>query len=310
MRKSNSSIMTAMAFLALVGALLACGSSTNTVGPLTSPTTIVNVVPNRPHRNFMTIQYCVESMTSFNRSYVQKADQLMAQNILSAIRENQDGFTVYINAINTQTYNETAETSMQPILVPAIGTYLGGLTPPPTPDDSNPIFTNSNATAYTKTVNSTQTPYALSDATILQQINQATANVQASTQALAQWNPPIDSGMQSVMGCLQLAQTRFQYQTGIKLLYIASDLENTSNFDYTDRFFLAKGLSGATVHVLFLASNSAPQDHYKRTLWCPYLENAGAIGVLFSDPNTSIGLFNTPDLFTKDGAFQGPCPTE
>jgi hypothetical protein len=111
---------------------------------------------------------------------------------------------------------------------------------------------------------------------------------------LTTWNPPVDVTATSVLGCYQLAAARFHGQSGIKIIYIASDLENNTDVDYTQSFVTSHGLAGAIVHVIFFFSSSAARNHQKEANWCLYLKAAGASRVLFSDPAVPLpNLFNT-----------------
>jgi hypothetical protein len=103
----------------------------------------------------------------------------------------------------------------------------------------------------------------------------------------------------SVLGCFQLAASRFAGKDGTKMMYIASDLENNTDVDYTQDFVTSHALSGVIVHMIYFYSDNAARDQQKRAQWCPYLEAAGAKAVYFSDPAVPLSdLFDT-DLNAK-----------
>ena len=224
------SLGAALSLFALTMTLLACGPGPNmSIGP--TPTPIVTTIPNHDHRAFMNIQYCNESTASFNRDYFQNANKLMAKSIADAIRENQDGFVFYTDAINSTTFSETPATSLEPITAPAIGAYPGPLAPPDTPDTSNPVTKNQKATAFASAIAATATPYENLNQQVQQQIDDAKNAVQSQLQALAQWNPPIDTGAQSVLDVCNLP--KFVFRTNQVPRYCTSFLISATSMTLT-----------------------------------------------------------------------------
>lgn len=169
-------------------------------------------------------------------------------------------------------------------------------TPVPTFPPGNPVYDGQTATAVR-----TQTVEAIL------QYNQEVANITQTVQndrnavsldvnkRLIGWDPQPDNIGSSVLGCLAAAGSRFQGQSGDKLLYIASDLENNTDVDYSQTFVTQHQLSGAVVHVIYFYSATAARDQQKRALWCPYFKAAGATTVTFDLPGQH---FN--DLFDTD----------
>ena len=294
-------------------AIIFTSCTTATGNPTTSCTNNCNVnyvitpTPNPQYRDPMIIQFCDQSTADYNRSYFQDAEALMAKSLVDAVRANQGGVIFYTDAINTDTANETSQTTLTPIMEGSTPPYPNP-TAPPTPNDSNYVTKNDTATAYALEVNNLAATYTDEYAQINQQISNEKNAVTTETATLKQWNPPIDSGTESVIGCLQLAAERFQYQQGIKMIYIASDLENTNQNDNTERLTLNQELSGAIIHIIFLNSATSRDDHTKRTLWCPILQKMGASAIVFSDPNESLALMNQADLFTTESTMQTGCP--
>jgi hypothetical protein len=259
------------------------------------PTLAARTQPN-PTRPALLIQYCDDDTGSFPRGDFQGANKLMADSLGDAIKANQDGITLYATAITHNTF-DSSNTLSPAFNIPAITAYGTPPTPVPTIVAQNPVTDPPTETAVANQTGKGISDYNGTVAVIDQKIDAAKKAAAADTQRLTSWDPPLDTVATSILGCFQLAASRFQNQPGTKMIYIASDLENNTDVDYTQNFVTQKGLAGAIVHVIFFVSPSAARDQQKRAQWCPLLEAAGAKAVVFSDPNASSTL---KDVFDTD----------
>jgi hypothetical protein len=207
--------------------------------------------------------------------------------------------TLFATAITHNTFDP--KNTLDPAFkVPAIPAYPTPPTPVPTHAPQDPVTDPPTATAVSQQTTSGILTYNQSVASIDQMITNAKTSVQKDAVRLTKWSPPVDNIATSILGCFQLAASRFQNQPGTKMIYIASDLENNTDVDYTQSFVTSKSLSDVIVHIIYFVSSSAGRDHEKRAQWCPFLKSAGAKAVIFSDPTVSPTLSN---VFTKDQAI-------
>jgi len=212
------------------------------------------------------------------------------------VSANQQGVTLYVTKISHNSF-DPINTLYPAFIVPTIPGYPAAPTPVPTFPPENPVFDGQTATAVRN-----QTDQAI------QQYNQTVASIGQTVQndrsavsldvnkRLIGWDPAPENSGSSVLGCLAAAASRFQGQTGDKLLYIASDLENTTDVDFEQTLVAQRQLSGSIVHVIYFYSPTAAQDQAKRALWCPYFKAAGATSVTFDLP----GQIYSQDLFDSD----------
>jgi hypothetical protein len=264
-----------------------------TSNAVATPTLATRTQPS-PTRPQLLIQYCDDDTGSYNRPLFFQANTVIADSLQSAVTANQEGVTLYATAITHNTF-DPSNTLNPAIQIPAIPAYPTPPTPVPTKAPDNPVFDNATATAVQAQTLGQITAYNQGVVQIDATIQTAKTGVQQDITRLTKWKPPIDAIGTSVLGCFQLAATRFQGQTGVKMLYIASDLENNSDVDFTQNFVKERSLNGAIVHVIFFYSRNAGRDQEKRAQWCPYLKSAGASAVIFSEPVTPL-----PDMFDND----------
>ncbi len=286
----------ALCITMLVGVVVAACGPTQPVNPSSSapvPTLAARTQPN-PTRPALLIQYCDDDTGSFPRGYFQGANQLIASSLVQAITANQNGVTLYATAITHNTF-DPVNTLSPAFSVPAIPAYGTPPTPVPTIVAQNPVTDPPTETAVANRTGQGITDYNGTVAVVDQQIQTAQKAATTDTQRLITWNPALDTIATSILGCFQLAASRFQNQPGTKMIYIASDLENNTDVDYTQSFVTGRGLEGVIVHVIYFVSPSAARDQQKRAQWCPLLEAAGAKAVLFSDPNSSPTLTHVFD---------------
>lgn len=282
--------------VAVVGLLLFPMSGCDTV-----PTPIIVATPTlaartqpEPTRPQLLIQYCDDDTGSYKRSLFFQANTVIASSLESAVTANQEGVTLYATAITHNTFDpsNTLDPAFQ---IPALPGYPTPPTPVPTKPSDNPVFDPATATTVESQTLNGIASYNQNVVSIDAMIQNAKTGVQQDVNRLTKWKPPIDPIATSVLGCFQLAATRFQGQSGVKMLYIASDLENNTDVDYTQNFVKSRGLNGAIVHVIFFYSKNAARDQQKRSQWCPYLKEAGATSVIFSEPVTPL-----TDMFDND----------
>lgn len=266
-----------------------------TLAPVTQPAT------TRPP---LLIQFCNDDTGSFPRKDFAGANQLMAKSLEAAVSANQQGVTLFATAITHNTFdpNNTLDPAFS---IPAIPAFAPAPTPVPTHEANDPVTDPATATAVSDQNISTITAYNGAVAQLEKTVSDTKADVAKDAKRLTSWNPRLDPIASSILGCFQLAAARFQNQSGTKLIYIASDLENNTDIDYTQNFVTSQGLKGAIVHVIYFVSPNATRAQEKRAEWCPLLKKAGAAAVMFSDPTASPTL---SDVFNKDAAVATlPC---
>jgi hypothetical protein len=276
--------------LLLVGTVTTCGGGSTAI-PL--PTPAVRSQPAQA-RLPLIIQFCDDDTGSFPRQDFNQAKQLISTSLEQAATANQQGVTLFATAITHDTF-APANTLDPAFSIPAIVAYSPTPTLIPTHAPQNPIYDNATASAVYGGNEQSITSYNQSVAKIDNAQKAALAAITNDVGRLASWNPPIDYSATSILGCFQLAGNRFQNTTSIKMIYIASDLENNTDVDYTQSFVSKHELAGAIVHVIYFVSPNATRDQQKRTQWCSLLKAAGASTVLFSDPGASAALTNVFD---------------
>lgn len=299
--KKSTIILCIMMLICVV--IAGCADPTGTVRPPSGspmPTIAARSQPN-PTRPALLIQFCNDDTGSFPRKDFQGANKLIASSLLQSVTANQGGVTLYATAITHNTF-DSSNTLAPAFTIPAIPAYGVPPTPLPTIAAENPVTDPPTQTAIADQTAKGASDYNDAVAVVDQKISAAKAALTSDTQRLIGWNPPMDNIATSILGCFQLAASRFQNQPGAKLIYIASDLENNTDVDYTQSFVKDRSLADAIVHVIFFVSPSAARDQQKRAEWCPLLKAAGAKAVLFSDPNSSPTL---SDIFDTDLATPG-----
>lgn len=273
--------------------MIACGPTIPTNNHAQLPTMAAYTQPATTRQHLL-IQYCDDNTGSYPHKYFPQANQLIATSLQDAATANQQGVTLYATAITHDTFNPT-NTLDPAFAIPSIQAYPTAPTPVPTHAPDNPVFDNATATAVrSQTINGIAS-YNNSVAIIDRQVADAKSALAKDVNRLKVWNLPVDTTATSVLGCFQLAATRFQVQAGIKMIYIASDLENNTDVDYTQNFVTTHALRGAIIHVIYFFSANAGRDQEKRSRWCSYLKSAGATTIVFSDPAAPL-----QDIFDTD----------
>ena len=290
-------MMSVILLMGMLAFLSACSGPTPSVAVTPSPTLAQRSQPANAQMPLL-VQFCNDDTGSFPRQDFVAASQLMASSLLETVTANQQGVTLFATAITHNTFDP--KNTLDPAFkVPAIPAYPPQPTPVPTHAPQDPVTDPPTATAISQQTLNGILSYNQSVASIDQTISKTKQSLQDDVVRLTKWNPPVDNIATSILGCFQLAASRFQNQPGTKLIYIASDLENNTDVDYTQGFVTSHGLAGVVVHVIYFVSPSAARDQQKRAKWCPFLKSAGAKAVLFSDPTASPTL---SDVFTKDRA--------
>lgn len=289
-------------FLIILGGLFACSDPSPT--PIPTPTTLLNREQG-PQRPFITVQFCSDDTSSYPREDFNNANALIANSLIQAVRANEAGLKLYATIIAHNTF-DPLNTLDPPFTIPAIPSYPSPPPLTPTPTPFNIVTDRATKIAVVTNNNKRVADYnaqVLSiDKSVQNQINATTQDVNR----LKTWNPPIDDVATSIFGCFELAQSRFQGQTGTKLLYIASDFENNTDIDYTKELVTSHELSGVVIHAIFYYSENAVHAQEKINQWCPFLKAAGAKAVIFDDPSKSLSISNT-DLFSEDATPSHSC---
>src|SRR5487761_2554213 len=258
-----------------------------------TPTFAIYTTPG-PSRPPLLIQFCNDDTGSYPRSDFNNADQKIASSLENAVTANQQGVTLYATAITHNTFDPSNTLSTFTILPSPV------FAPTPSPIPITHLDPFTDPPSWTAIAKQNEQAIYTYNGTATAEDQQIQTNKTAITNAvkkLTSWNPPVDDIATSILGCFQLAAQRFVGQPGVKMIYIASDLENNTDVDYTQNFVKAHSLAGVIVHVIYFYSQDAGRNYEKEHAWCPYLKSAGASNVLFSDPGQSGTL---TDMFDHD----------
>ena len=220
-----------------------------------------------PH---LLIQFCNDDTGSYPRPDFQGANQVIT-NLQQAVTANQQGITLYATAITSDTFNPV-NTLDPAFTVPAFPAYPPQPTPVPTQAPQNPVSDPATATAVSHQTTSNFTAYNQAVAALEQQIASARATMTTDTQPLMSWNPPVDF-VTSVLGCFQLAASRFAGKSDKKLIYIHfGSSKQHEDVDYTQSFVTNHSLAGVMVfHVIFFYAENAQTSTQIKHDWCAYL---------------------------------------
>ena len=279
--------------LSLVPFVLFACTTVPTPKSTAAPTLAARTQPS-PTRPPLLIQYCDDTTGSYPHGYFGLANRTIADSLKQAVTANQQGVTLYATAITHNTF-DPVNTLNPAFSIPAVDAYPAPPTPAPTHAPDNPVFDNATKTAVASDTLHGILTYNQRVATIDQTLKSAKDAIGKDVRRLTSWNVPVDQIATSVLGCFQLAASRFTGQPGAKMIYISSDLENNTDIDRTQDFVKKKALEGAIVHVIYFYSQNAARDQEKRAQWCPYLKSAGASVVIFSDPAVPLH-----DIFDND----------
>jgi hypothetical protein len=194
------------------------------------------------------IQYCADDTTSYRRTYFVQANKLIASDLQDAAISNQGGVTLFATAITHNTF-DPANTLDPAFIIPATPDYGTQPKPMPTAGPNNPVFDPATATAVRTYTIATYTMYNDHAKAIATAIQNTKNSINSDAARLIAWNPHVDAGGASVLGCFQLAAARFKDAPSgtVKMLYIASSLQNTTDVDYTQNFVTSKALNGAKI---------------------------------------------------------------
>jgi len=284
---------------ALSLSLVGCSAGGNATPPKARATpTLAARQHTTVTRPALLIQFCNDDTGSYPREDFAGANQLMADGLQQAVTANQHGAILFATAITHNTF-DPVNTLNPTFTVPSIEAYPAEPTPVPTHDAANPVTDPATATAVSNQTLSGVTSYNAAVAAIDKKIADAQKTLRSDLGRLTSWNPPLDTKATSVLGCFQLAASRFQGQSGERLIYVASDMENNTDVDYTANLVTSHALAGAIVHVIYFYSKDAAHAAAKRSQWCPFLQAAGAKNVLFSDPATPLTNTFDADLAAK-----------
>lgn len=293
-----------LSIMAVVSLYIASCTTIHSGGASVTPLPTLAVrtlpMPTRPH---LVIQYCDDTTGSYYpHGYFPLANQTIAASMQQAVTANQNGMTLFATAITHNTF-DPANTLNPAFTIPSVPAYPLLPTPVPTLAPDNPVFDPATATAVAgQTINDIH-DYNQRVQAIDQTLQTTNSYVASELARLTSWKPTEDNVATSVLGCFQLAASRFQGQEGAKMIYIASDLENNTDVDYTQDFVTSHELSGVIVHIIYFYSATASRDQQKRSQWCSYLAAGGAKAVFFSDPAVPLS-----DLFDVDlNAKSLPC---
>ncbi len=261
--------------------LVACGPTF----PDSETQATLTVPPAIPHRPTVFLQYCGDNTGSYPRQYFLEANRYIADSLDAAVQLNQDGVTAYITLITSSTYNP--KDTVLTVTIPATPNN------PPAPSLATPTPSGNpfkdgqvRATAAANTGNEEQ-QYQATLAANQQLLQQVRTQVHTQTNRLRELAPPTENISTSIWGCLDLASQRLAEKAGIKLLVIASDMENNTDQDKTANFIQSHALKGVAVSVIFYYCQVAVECQQKTTSWQQVFLGAGATSVRFVDAGAS-----------------------
>lgn len=240
-----------------------------------------------PYQPYRVGQYCPDVTSSYPQQDFAHANAAIADWIDQAVAPNQGGLVVYVNLINSNSFDPTS--TVLTIVVPpfpadpARPEQLAAPTP-----TGNYITDNNNKD---KVQQENQKLFNTWQQTLKerhQQLAQLRKAVHAQTNKLRALHPPIDNVSTDIYGCVKRASLRFQGLSGKKILLLATDLGNNTWQEWTPSF----PLTGANVEVIWHYCSDAPTCDANDGDWQRTFAQAGAARVALFDPARSLTIPN------------------
>jgi len=225
-------------------------------------------------RAHITLVVCLDALPGYPSNDFQQATNFVADYLASAIRPNEDGFSVFINLITTNSYAPAA--AVQHFTSPALA---ADPTPPP-----------KNNNVYGQQQDQQKYQTALMQAH--QQIDRVKTQLAPNLAALRALHPAsMSPGSEDIWGCWVKASEYFRDEhTGEKWLVLATSLANASTFNRA-----TISLTGVHVRYINLVCQNAAQCDQNRADWGSQIRQMGVKDLIYYAPEE----LNQVTLFSK-----------
>jgi hypothetical protein len=246
MSTPRKSLLSLLGIIGLVLALAGCDA-----GDTTGSDSSAGGVVHHPHRPPTFTQACPQASPEYDAGLTKQAQGWLADGLAAAVRENTEPLTLSVSYIDQR----PLEPSSSPLLVkvPAIDAYPPApkLQEVPTPNPDTPFGSGPDDPVQKAQDDNEQTmaDYNAGVAKVNAQISAARTAIQPQVEQLRTLTPPANlvGARPSIWGCVWQAAQRFQQVDGVKILFLASTMDERNFKDVAD----LAGLQGAHVIVGF-----------------------------------------------------------
>jgi hypothetical protein len=244
------------------------------------------------HQAYRTIAIGLDISGSYPRPVFEQAKRAVADSIERLVQPNEDGATVYVNWITSNSWSPDSA-AIPPIVIPALPTdpAMPALRPAPTP--TGDPYQDAQAAKAVKAENArTLANYSA----LLQQNHTQLALVRSlvkrQTDTLRRLEPPIDTISTDIYGFVERASQRLQGTQGTAFLVLASDLDNNN---LSQQVQGGMHLKHVRVRIIFHYCQNAPECARIDAQWQQVFQQAGSTDIRFLDPGQSLAV---PSLFS------------
>jgi hypothetical protein len=260
--------------------------------PAATPPLVTLQPIQAPYQAYITIAIGLDISGSYPRFVFEQAKRGVADSIDRLVQPNMDGATVYINWITDNSWSPNS-TAIPPIVIPALPADPAVPTLQPAPTPTGDPYQDAQAAKMVKADNAR----AMANYYALLKQNHAhlalvRSQVKRQTDTLARLEPPVDTISTDIYGFVERASQRMQGVQGIRLLVLATDLDNN---DLSQQVQGSMHLKDVRVRVIFHYCQNAPDCARIDAQWQQVFHQAGSTDVRFLDPGQSLA---TPSLFS------------
>jgi len=278
----------ALLFFSSCGVLLP-GTS---LKPAATPPVVTMQPIQAPHQAYITIAVGLDISGSYPRFVFEQAKRGVADSIDRLVQPNEDGATVYVNWITDNSWSPDS-TAMPPIVIPALPADPAEPTLQPAPTPTGDPYQDAQATKAVRAYNAR----TLANYYALLQQNHAQlalvrSQVKRQTDTLRRLEPPVDTIGTDIYGFVERASQRLHGMQGIRILVLATDLDNN---DLSQQVQGGMHLKHVRVRVIFHYCQHAPVCARNDAQWQQVFQQAGSTDIRFFDPGQSLAA---PNLFS------------
>lgn len=245
------------------------------------------------HQPYRTLTIGLDISGSYPRSVFEQAKHKSADAIDSLVQPNEDGATVYVNWITSNSWSPDSA-AMPPVVIPDLPAdpQQPTLHPMPTPTGNDP-YQDAQAKATIEEENA-RTVRAYNNLLTQQHATLARvrAEVKRQTDTLRRLEPPVDDISTDIYGFVERASQRLQGSQGVRFLVLATDLDNN---DWSQFVQGDINLKNVRVRVIFHYCANAPACASIDAGWRQVFWVAGSRDIRFLDPGQSLAA---PSLFS------------
>ncbi len=281
-------LLLALLFFSSCGVLLP-GTS---LKPAATPPVVTMQPIQAPHQAYITIAVGLDISGSYPRFVFEQAKRGVADSIDRLVQPNEDGATVYVNWITDNSWSPDS-TAMPPIVIPALPADPAEPTLQPAPTPTGDPYQDAQATKAVRAYNAR----TLANYYALLQQNHAQlalvrSQVKRQTDTLRRLEPPVDTIGTDIYGFVERASQRLHGMQGIRILVLATDLDNN---DLSQQVQGGMHLKHVRVRVIFHYCQHAPVCARNDAQWQQVFQQAGSTDIRFFDPGQSLAA---PNLFS------------